>query len=63
VERAVLSLEGQDERTREDPRSWQLGLNSAGADITAFLPFQRTIPARALPIGAGKGGAGRANVS
>jgi GTP-binding protein HflX len=54
-ERAVLvHLEGQDERTREDPQEFVELVNSAGADITAFLTVNRHHPSPRFLIGAGK---------
>jgi GTP-binding protein HflX len=54
-ERAILvHLEGQDERTREDPQEFVELANSAGADIVAFLTVNRHRPSPRFLIGAGK---------
>ncbi|KAA0694845.1 GTPase HflX [Halopseudomonas laoshanensis] len=54
-ERAILvHLEGQDERTREDPQEFVELANSAGADIAAFLTVSRHRPSPRFLIGAGK---------
>lgn len=54
-ERAILvHLEGQDERTREDPQEFVELANSAGADIAAFLTVNRHRPSPRFLIGAGK---------
>lgn len=54
-ERAILvHLEGQDERTREDPQEFVELVSSAGADIAAFLTVNRHHPSPRFLVGAGK---------